>query len=386
MSDVLENATATEGVLVSNLADEISFVETDADVINADLVSKFEEFLGETLASGDERRLFLQGFAYAFADQLNHINETGRSNLLRYAVGNELDALGDLFHNARLDAKCATVTLLFTLSSSQSKSVSVPKGTRVTPDGEIFFATDEDVIFAANTTQTEKEVTATATVAGSNHNDFAVGSIDILVDTLPYIATVENTTVSGGGSDIETDDEYRARLRESPFSFSVAGPANAYRSIAMAVSGDIADVAVYSPSAGVVEIAIVKDGGEIPSPDDEILTSVLNACDAKNTRPLTDLVQVVPATNVNINIAVTYYVANGDTSKTAAIENAVSEYAAWQVEKIGRDINPDKLNTLMFAAGAARVVIAEPTYQALAENEIAQIGTVSVNYGGSITM
>lgn len=386
MSDVLDITSTTEEVLVSNLADEINFVETDAEVINNDLVSKFEEHLGETLAKGDERRIFLQGFAYAFADQLNHINETGRSNLLRYAVGKELDALGDLFHNARLEAKAASVKLKFTLSNSQSKSIIVPKGTKVTPDGNIFFATDNEIVFGANTVETVKEVTASATEAGSVHNDYAPGTIDILVDTVPYIASVVNITTSGGGSDVETDDEYRERLLEAPFSFSVAGPANAYRSIAMSVAGNIADVSVYSPSAGVVEIAVVKDGGEIPSADDEIIDMILTACSAKNVRPLTDKVQVIPARGVPINVSATYYVANGDTSKIGAIEDAAAEYVAWQKEKIGRDINPDKLNTLLFAAGAARAVITEPTYIALAENEIAQISTVTLNYGGSVTM
>lgn len=384
MSDVLENAT--DEVLVSNLADELNFVDTDAETVNADLISRFEEYLGETLAKGDERRIFLQGFAYAFADQLNHINETGRSNLLRYATEEELDAIGDLFHNPRLEAKSATVKLRFTLPGSQSRSVVVPKGTRVTPDGNIFFATDSEIIFSANTTELTKEVSATATVAGNSHNDYAVGSINILVDTVTYISKVENITVSGGGSDKETNDEYRTRLRESPFSFSVAGPANAYRAIAMAVSGDIADVSVYSPSAGVVEIAVVKDGGEIPSPDDEILSLIFAACDDKNTRPLTDKVQVVPATKVNINIAATYYVANGETSKIGAIEDSANQYIAWQTEKIGRAISPDKLSNLMYEAGAARVVITEPTYKAIGENEIAQIGTVTLNYGGSITV
>ena len=382
MSDELD--LITEEGIASNIRDEINFVETDAEVINADLVSKFEEYLGESLSSGDERRLFLQGFAYVLADQLNHINETGRSNLLQYALGNELDAIGDLFHNARLTAQKATTTLVFTLSESQNTSITIPKGTRVTPDGKLFYETDSEIVFNAKTTELSKEVSATATEAGTSHNDWDVGSINILVDTIPYIASVSNTTIPGGGSDIETDDEYRERLREAPFSFSVAGPANAYKAIAMAVSADIADVAVHSPSAGVVEIAVVKDGGEIPSEDDEILSLVLEACSAKNVRPLTDYVQVVPATSKPINIKLTYYVGNGDTSVKTAVESAVEDYIAWQTEKIGRDINPDKLNTMLFEAGAARVVITEPVYQSIAENEIAKVEAVSVTYGGSI--
>lgn len=376
----------SEEVLAGNFTEELQFVETDAEVIVADLISTFEDYLGETLAVGDERRMFLQGFGYVLADQLIHINETGRSNLLRYAVGNELDGLGDLYLNARLEAQCASVTLKFTLSTSPSQSVTIPKGTRVTPDGELFFATDEQITFGANTVERSKEVTATATVAGSNHNDYGVGSINILVDTNTYISSVENTTVSGGGRDRETDEEYRTRLRESLYSFSVAGPANAYKTLALSVSSDVADVSVYSPSAGVVEIAVIKSNGVIPSADDELLTMILEACSAKESRPLTDYVRVVPATAANTNINVTYFVENNEISKKSAIEAAVESYKAWQTEKVGRTISPDKLRSLMYSAGAARVDITEPTHKALAENEVAQFGSVSVTYGGSITI
>lgn len=383
MSEILDKTT--EEITDINIQEEINFVETDAEVISENLLNNFEFYLGETLARGDERRIILQAIAYMLVDQINHINETGRSNLLRYAIDDKLDGIGtDIFLNKRLAAKKATVTLKFALSNTPTTALTIPKGTRVTPDGEIFFATDSDIIFNPNTVELSQEVSATATVAGSDHNDYEAGSINILVDTSPYVASVENTTVSGGGSDAETDEEYRERLRESPFSFSVAGPANAYRAIAMAVSGDISDVAVYSPSAGVVEIAVVKDGGEIPTEDDEILTLIYDACTPKDVRPLTDMVQVVPAVGVSANINVTYYVANNNTSAKSAIENAVDEYIAWQVGKLGRHIDPDELNVRMREAGAARAVITEPAYKSLEENEIAQIGTVTINYGGSI--
>ena len=384
MSDVLDNTT--EEVLVSNITDEINFVETDSEVIANDLISRFEEYLGEALYPGDERRIFLQSIAYVISDQLIHINETGRGNLLRYAEGKELDALGEFYNNDRLPAIKAITTVRFKLANAQPTIITVPKGTRVTPDGKIFFATDEDVIFSANSVELEKDVMATATVGGKSHNDFAIGTINKIVDAIPYVTSVTNITISGGGSDEETDDEYRERLRLSPFTFSVAGPANSYKAIALSASGDIGDVAVYSPSAGVVEIALIKDGGEIPEPTDEILSTVLAACSADDVRPLTDNVRVVPATGIDMNIALTYYIPNNDTSKVTEIENAVEEYCTWQTEKLGRDINPDKLISMLFNAGAARVTVTSPTYQALEENEIAKIGTKTVVYGGSISM
>lgn len=374
-------------VAESTMVDEINFIETNAEEIKDRLIDNFEEYLGEALFPGDERRIYLQSFAYILANSMIAINETGRGNLLRYAIGNQLDGLGtDIFLNPRLEAEYATVTMEFTLSNTQKEDIVIPAGTRVTPDGKIYFATDEDIVYPANSVTLTKEVSATATEPGASHNDFDIGQINKLVDTIAYVHSVSNITVSGGGSDTETDEEYRDRLHESPFAFSVAGPANAYKAIAMAASADVMDASVYSPSAGVVEIAIVKDNGEIPAGDDELLKIIMDACSDKTVRPLTDNVRVVPATAVTININVTYYVANGDTSKNEAILAAVEEYKAWQTGKIQRDINPGKLVALMQEAGAGWVDITEPKYRALAESEIAQIGTVSISNGGSINM
>lgn len=383
MSDVLENS---EEVLVSNITDEVNFVETDAEAMTSELISRFEEYLGTTLYAGDERRIFLQGIAYVLTDQLVRINETGKENLLRYAYGSELDALGEFYQNKRIGAKSAGTTIAFTMSTIPTVNITIPAGTRVTPNGKVFFATDDELRFYKGDVELTKTVTATATVSGADHNDFDVGQINKLVDSNPYVASVSNTTMSSGGSDVESDAEYRERLRISPFAFSVAGPAKAYEAIAMSASAEVGGVAVYSPSAGVVEIAVVKNGGEIPDASDRILSDVRNACSDKDCRPLTDKVQVVPASGVNIDIDVTYYIAGNDTSKKDAIENAAEEYAAWQSEKIGRDIIPDKLTELMREAGAARVAVTSPTYRAMATNEIAKIGTVKVTYGGSVNV
>ena len=373
-----------EELVTTEMQDEIDFVEVNAETIVSDLIQTFEENIGEKLYPADERRLYLLGFGYALADQLVHINETGRGNLLRYAEDVELDGIGDLYNNSRLEAGKATTTIQFTLATVPTEDIFILKGTRVTPDGEVFFATDEDLVFNAKTTELSKTVSATATESGSNHNDFMIGQINKLVDGNSYVKSVTNTTPSSGGTDIESDEDYKERLRLSPFKYSVAGPANSYRLIALSSSNDVGDVSVYSPSAGVVEIAIVKRGGEVPEETDSILTTVLNACSADEVRPLTDKVQVVPAVAVTFDLAVTYYVANNDLSKLADITSAVEEYVTWQTEKIARDINPDMLRNMMINAGAARVDITGTGYTGLEKNEIAKKGTITVTYGGSI--
>lgn len=368
------------------LLEELDFIETDAEIILSRLIERFEEYTGNVLSPGDERRIFLHGLALVLADEANHINETGKGNLIRYASGDEIDAIGDLFQSPRLEAEKSTVTMKIVFSASMDYDLTVPKGTRVTADGIHLFATDEDVILEANSSDFEKIVTATATEVGSEYNDFAIGQINRIVDTNPYVFSVVNTTTSKGGTDIENDDAYKERLRLSPFKFSVAGPAESYRAIALSVSNQIGDVHVYSPEAGVVEIVVVYQDGIVPNEDDEILKDILSACSDKTVRPLTDKVQVVPVTPVNISIDVGYYIPNSDLSVVPKIEQALNDYLAWQSSQIGRSINPDYLRMLLMNAGAARVDIVSPAYQELEENQIANITSTNLTYSGSITI
>lgn len=368
------------------LEEEINFIEVDSEVILNRLIEKFEYYLGETLYAGDERRIFLQGIAYVLADEANHINETGRGNLIKYATGNEIDAIAQLFSNTRLPAEYSTVDIQFTLSSGVSTEVVVPAGTRVTPDGIYLFATDNDIVFEAGTRELTRTVKATAVSSGAEYNGFVAGQINRIVDENPYIKSAVNITESSGGTDVETDEEFKERLQISPFSFAVAGPSESYRSIAMGVSNTIGDVHVYSPEAGVVEVAVILDSGEVPDADDEILNEIYEACSDRTVRPLTDFVRVVPAEVVSVNVNVSYYVANNDVTVIPAIVEAIEEYKAWQTAKIGRSINPDYLRKLLMEAGAAKVDVTAPVYRELAENQVAQIGSTNFTYSGSVTI
>lgn len=369
-----------------DIIEELNFIEVDGEAILNRLLQRFEVYTGEVLYPGDERRIFLQGMAYVLADEANNINETGKGNLLRYASGNEVDALGELFQTARLEAERATTTIEITFSESMAYDLTIPAGTRVTSDGTHLFATDEDVVLAANSDTLTKVVSATATESGADYNGFAIGQINRIVDTNPYIYSVKNLTESAGGTDIEDDESYKERLRIAPFTFAVAGPAESYRAIALGVSNQIADVHVYSPSAGVVEIVVVYQNGAIPSADDEILQEIKSACSERTARPLTDYVQVVPVTPVDIALDVKYYVPNDDLSVIPDIVQAIEDYKAWQTEKIGRAVNPDELRKLMMNAGAARVEITSPSYQELAENEIANVTSTASTFSGSVSV
>ena len=134
---------------------------------------------------------------------------------------------------------------------------------------------------------------------------------------------------------------------------------------------------------------LMKDG--TPA-GDVIKNAVLAACSAETVRPLTDFVEVHDPEEVEYDVSLTYYVPS-DTSTpiadiTAAVEQAVTDYVAWQCGKLGRDINPSKLWQLLMATGIKRANIVSPVFTALKDGadhsvpEIAKVGSITLINGG----
>ncbi len=363
----------------------IKFVEVDAKTLENQLIASFEQVSGETFYPGDERRIFLLNFLPYLVGAKNDINETGKQNLLRYACGDFLDAVGGA--TTRLTAKKATVKLKWMLSAAQTTAVTIAKSTRATPDGALFFATTEDLVIPAG--QTYGIVSAEAIEAGAMYNDFAPNQVNKIVDPTAFVASVTNTDTSSGGADIEDDESYRERIRLAPDSISTAGPTGGYEYWAKTADSNIADVSVTSPTPGVSKISILMKNGELPS--QAVLDAVQAVLTPKNRRPQTDLVQTAAAIQDVYNIELTYYISNERKTEEASIVSAIEasdgakdKYILWQKTKQGRAINPDYLKQLMLNAGANRINIVSPIYTELVVDHVAKEGIVTITYGGLI--
>jgi phage-related baseplate assembly protein len=326
--------------------------------------------------------MFLQQALQVIVGLKNDINSSARMNLLRYATDDKLEALGEFYRTYRLQPKAAKVTCRITLSMAQLTATIINKGKRVTPDGVLFFALTNDVTIPAGVTFIDAEFEAVE--AGTQYNDFTPGQIKNIVDPIPYVKSIENNTTSSGGTDIESDDRLRERIRLAPESFSVAGAEGAYEYWAKTADVRISDVDVSSPSPGVVMLTVLQEGGEIPSQD--ILDNVYAVVSPKDRRPLTDNVQVQAPTAVNYNIDFTYYILEEDKQNELNIKNAVNkavdEFIAWQQSELGKAVNPDYLRKLVLNAGANRIVMTNPTRTIIERNTIAKAATLNVVYGG----
>ena len=363
---------------------EVNFLETDAETIRSQIITGFEQTSGDTLAAGDPRRLFLLSIADVIIQQRTAINLAAQQNLLSYAQGGYLDALGQLLAVERMAESKAVTTIEFTLSQALGSVYTIPAGTQVT-NGVVTFETDEDLLIPIG--QTKGEVSASCTVAGPVGNDYLAGQISTIVTPMTFVSGAQNTTITTGGADAESDPDFADRIRLAPNSFSVAGPEKAYVYHAKSVSPAIIDVKVDSPTPGEVDVYVLLTDGTLPTED--TLEQIEEHLSDENIRPLTDYVVVKAPTASNYEIELHYWINQEDSSKAAQIqadvEEAVEQYRLWQQTKIGRDITPGKLLQLVFAVGASRVddsKLKPAAWKKLEAMQVAQCTKVNVVYEG----
>lgn len=361
----------------------ILFADVDSASVESAVLGAYEDIAGTTLYPGDPVRLFLESLAYTIALQNNVINLAGRQNLLACAVGEHLDYIGMMVGTARLGLSHAKAMQEFSLAAPLNFDVVIPSGTRVTTaDRKAVFATLADAVIPAGSLSVQGEVQAQE--PGAACNGLVPGQICQLIDPVAYIVTTANVTASLLGADVESDDRYRARIREAPEAFSCAGPVGAYRAHALSAHQDIAEVAIWTPVPGTVDVRPVMTGGELPPP--EVLEKVRAALSADDVRPLTDTVIVQAPELVEYDIRLTWYLSGEKQALvgtvTAAVNAAVEEYRQWQRSLPGRDILPLRLLSLLERAGARRVELASPEYLPLSGWQLARERGISVTYGG----
>ncbi len=204
---------------------DISFVDTNTETLVNNLISSYEAFTGRTLYPADPARLFILWISDIIMQERIIINETAKQNVPRYAKGEYLDSLAEIFKDTkRLQAQPATTVLRFYISAAQSSAQVIPIGTRATINGEIIFETTEtatvppgslytDAAASCITTEIDSATGKEITI-GAKGNGFVAGQISQIIDLFPFYEKVENITTTDGGADKETDESFYGRLRD----------------------------------------------------------------------------------------------------------------------------------------------------------------------------
>ena len=369
---------------------DISFIDNkDIDQVRQEMVADYESFISEatgqtvTLERSSVHRMELYAAAAQIYQAMQYIDRQGKQSILKYSYSDFLDNLAIFKGVTRNPATPATTTLRFTLSAVRDTATGIPQGTRVSTAGATYFATDVYAEIPAGSTAVD--VPATCTVAGTDGNGFAAGELATIVDPIPYVASVTNTTATEGGAEIESDDDLAERVFLAPGAYSTAGPEDGYLYHAKAYSAAIGDVvATSNQAAGTVDIVFIMADGSTPG--EEMIEGLEGYLQGKTIRPMTDLVRVAAPQEVTYTINLTYYINRSDSAKAvtiqAAVAQAVADYQTWQ-RAIGRDINPSQLVRMVMDAGAKRVTVTAPTYTTVDATKVSALqGEAVISYGG----
>lgn len=363
---------------------DVNFVDTDTEAMIAEAEAAFESAFGRKLHPADPERLRLLWYISITSQTRSMINIAAKRNLPRYADGEFLDSLSELFYGVQRQAATPATTMLeFTLSMEQGIDITVPEGTEVTTEGgEIVFTTIDELVIKAGTLS--GRVQAECETDGAEGNGYEAGLLNTMIDPVPYVETVRNTDTSVGGEDDEDDASLYERMKGSLEAYSTAGTVGAYRYHAMEHNPAVDSVVITTPEAGCVDVTILLTGGRIPGTD--VLDEMQEFLRSDEIRALTDYVTVSAPQPIPFNVELTYYTevdsTDGRENVEAAVRKAVNEYVSWQTRKLGRRINPSKLVALIIAAGAGTVDVVQPVARAVGEREIGQCGSISITYGG----
>lgn len=363
---------------------EPDFINRDAETIRAEIIADYEARTGRVLEPAQVETLLLGSFQYREITVRNQIQDAAKQNLLAFARFPIIDYLGDFLGVTRLPAQAAKTTIEFTLVEGHGDIV-IPSGLRVqSTDGRAVFQIIQSVeVLTGTDTAT---VTAEAQSSGVTFNDYAIGTISVILDPQAYLETASNTTISEGGSDEETDDQLRERIRLAPNRFSNAGPTKAYKFFAASASPLIIDVAVPEDPEipGTVRVYPLVEGLAVTPP--EILEAVEAILTADKMRPLCDTVEAISPTAVDTDIIIdlTLYDWAVEADVVPVIEAALESFRDGRRKLLGQDVVVNQIRALCMIEGVYDAAVTEPALNiTVDEIEFANIGTITVNVTGT---
>lgn len=197
------------------------------------------------------------------------------------------------------------------------------------------------------------------------------------------LTIVEADELAGVEAVLEGDEELRRRVVLAPEAYTVAGPELAYVWHALSAHPDVADATATSPTPGEVVVAVLGREGD-GTPTLEALEAVELRVNSRTVRPLTDLVQVLPAEVVPFSVAAEIFTFHGpDAMLIVDAAKASLEAFLETNRRLGRDLTFSGLYSALHVAGVQRVTLSSPVAPIECEpTQVAHCTAIAVEFGG----
>lgn len=301
----------------------------------------FQNQILSALATTAITQLSPGGKARAIADIVGDVLGTTETDcfnmvsqsLLPYATGSNLDLIGDVFGVTRLAQTNTTVipddeNFEFYVRSgtfgtiNNGQNIVVPVGTTVSssaPGGPVFVLTQPVTLSAA---QSLAYFAAASTIPGSAGN-IAAGVIDTCNFTnyaQSQYGTLLVTNNYGvvGGSDAESDDDYRYRINLKIT--SRAGANQAALQFAILQVPGVQNV-VFQPQAGTFTCYVYGIAPQVPP---SLLQLVQTAINNTAAYPLTGLAVAPNLVGISLETTITFVAGVSSANQASIIQNAVA--------------------------------------------------------------
>jgi len=311
-----------------------TFVNRDPDLIMSEIKAQMEGMLGRQLQPAQVEQLILQIIGYREVLLLERFNAGMAQMLYQFSRAPVLDYIAGLVAVERLPAANAGCIVRFILVPGHG-SVVIAAGTRVaTSDSKAIFEVADDLSIPPSVNSVETLVTAQ--IAGKAANGYEPGFVNKILDPLAFVSSVTNMTTTGGGSDEETDEQLRERIKLAPTQYSTAGSRQSYTYHAKSANPAIIDVSVSSPIPGTVYIVPLLAEGTYA----QVIADIYAVCSAETVRPLTDTVVVSEPTEIyyDIEVELTIYEGANIQETEVKVLEALKEYTESKSRRLGLDI------------------------------------------------
>lgn len=353
---------------ISNLPKPDVMQVLDYEAILNQNIDNFKTLVPDWIPlESDEFKMILEAFAYRELHLRAEFNNLASAFFLSTSTANDLDNYAVFYGVERLAGSKPYVNYDFSLAEPLTQDIVIPANLTLTDENSIYEAKllSALTIFAG-------EIKSTGVVELQIEISSSDVKTEIITTPLPFVLSAAATDIFSNGSNVESDEEFRARILLSLADKSTAGSEETYKSFTFRADERIEDVAIVSEAAGTVNVYYYSSLA-----DDLMSTRIIDMLNKKEVRPLTDNVVVNKATEISFHVVAELKILPNQETATVYSNAAASLIDGLKsLKQIGTDITLSEINQFLKVDGVKEVVITSPA--ANVEITDSEIGVNSV--------